>query len=255
MALTAHNLADDYGAGDWRRWTAAAIVAGGALAILGPFGSYLNGGLTARALYWIGAMLVGVPLYGFAVVLAGAAARPGSRRWWPTLLGATLLVSVPQALVTRFAAHRLWPMLEAVGPSLPLWYAQTLAIGLVAVGAGALLGRRSHPAPTADRPPPSRGASPSLLGDVLALQMEDHYVRVHREGGSELLLMPLGRAVERVQPVGLRTHRSWWVARHAVRAVEGDARSMRLRLSNGLVAPVARSAVTHLKAAGWLDPR
>ncbi len=109
-------------------------------------------------------------------------------------------------------------------------------------------------ASTPDQPTPSHSASPSLLGDVLALQMEDHYVRVHREGGSELLLMPLGRAIERVQSSGLRTHRSWWVARHAVRAVEGDARSMRLRLSNGLVAPVARSAVTHLKSAGWLNP-
>lgn len=91
-----------------------------------------------------------------------------------------------------------------------------------------------------------------LGGEVLALQMEDHYVRVHRPAGSELILMPLGRAIEAVEADGLRTHRSWWVAAHAVTAVEGNARSMRLRLSNGLVAPVARSAVTHLKAAGWI---
>lgn len=253
MARTGHNLAGDQGIGDWRRWTAAAIVAGAVLAILGPFGSYLNGGLAGRTLYWIGATLVGVPLYGFAVAVAGTTARPGSRRWWPALLVTTLVASVPHTLVTRFAAHRLWPMLEVVGPSLPLWYAQTVTIGLVAVGAGALLARRLPTAPTPGQPAPSGRAYPALLDDVLALQMEDHYVRVHREGGSELLLMSLGRAVERVQSAGLRTHRSWWVARHAVRAVEGDVRSMRLRLSNGLVAPVARSAVTHLKAAGWLE--
>lgn len=93
----------------------------------------------------------------------------------------------------------------------------------------------------------------ALLGeDVLALQMEDHYVRVHRPTRSELILMPLGRAIERVGAEGLRTHRSWWVASQAVAAVEGDARSMRLHLSNGLVVPVACSAVTHLRAAGWI---
>lgn len=85
---------------------------------------------------------------------------------------------------------------------------------------------------------------------MLALQMEDHYVRVHQSNGSELILLPLSRAIEAVSVDGLRTHRTWWVARHAVTAVEGDARSMRLRLSNGLVAPVARSAIIHLKAAG-----
>jgi DNA-binding LytR/AlgR family response regulator len=92
----------------------------------------------------------------------------------------------------------------------------------------------------------------TLADDVLALQMEDHYVRVHRPGGSELILMPLTRAIAAVTADGLRTHRSWRVARHAVVGVDGDARAMRLRLANGLVDPVARSAVTHLRAAGWL---
>lgn len=101
-------------------------------------------------------------------------------------------------------------------------------------------------------PPPSMGLAVTPLGgDVLALQMEDHYVRVHRPAGTELILMPLGRAIEAMQVEGLRTHRSWWVASHAVAAVEGNARSMRPRLSNGVVAAVARSAVIHLKTAGW----
>lgn len=90
------------------------------------------------------------------------------------------------------------------------------------------------------------------VGDVLALQMEDHYVRVHRPTGSELVLMPLRRAMECVEAEGLRVHRSWWVARHAVSTVEGDARSMRLHLSNGVVAPVARSAIVHLRSSGWI---
>jgi DNA-binding LytR/AlgR family response regulator len=82
--------------------------------------------------------------------------------------------------------------------------------------------------------------------------MEDHYVRVYRPHGSELVLMPLGRAIRRAEAEGLQTHRSWWVARHAVVRVEKNARSMRLHLSNGVIAPVSRSSIIHLKTAGWI---
>lgn len=90
-------------------------------------------------------------------------------------------------------------------------------------------------------------------GDVLALQMEDHYIRVHRPEGSQLVLMPLGQGIAALGGLeGLRTHRSWWVARAAVADVQGTPRAMKLKLHNGLEAPVARSAVTSLRQAGWI---
>lgn len=237
-----------------RRWIGLAIVAGVLLAILGPFGSYMNGSPMRLLGYWIGAMLLGLVLYGSAYRLVGIWTTPGSRRWWLALIVATMLASVLEALATRAAAFRLWPEMGRLYLPLPLWFAQTATIGLIAMtGIGFIL-RRSITAST-DMPAPSPSVKPivpPLGGDVLALQMEDHYVRVHRPAGTELILMPLGRAIEAMQAQGLRTHRSWWVASHAVATVEGNARSMRLRLSNGVVAPVARSAVIHLKVAGWL---
>jgi len=236
------------------RWIGLTIVAGALLAILGPFGSYMNGSLIQLLGYWIGAMLLGLMLYGLAYRLVGIWAAPGSTRWWLALLVAALLASIPEALATRAAAFRLWPELEGIHLPLTLWFAQTTTIGLVAMAGTALILRRSQSG-SSNVPAPTPSAEPivqPLTGEVLALQMEDHYVRVHRPAGTELILMPLGRAIEAVQAQGLRTHRSWWVASHAVVAVEGNARSMRLRLSNGTVAPVARSAVIHLKAAGWL---
>lgn len=235
------------------RWIGLTVPAGVLLAILGPFGSYMNGGPLRLLAYWTGAMLLGLALYGSAYRLVGMGAARGSRRWWLVLGGATLLASVPEALATRTAAFRLWPELAKLHLSLPLWFAQTTTIGLVAMGWVGLVLRRPEtmrdnmPAP----PAPVEPAVTPLGGDVLALQMEDHYVRVHRPAGTELVLMSLTRAIEAVQAEGLRTHRSWWVAGHAVAAVEGNSRSMRLKLSNGIVAPVARSAVIHLKAAGW----
>lgn len=236
------------------RWIGLAIVAGVILAILGPFGSYMNGGLVELLSYWIGAMVLGLALYGTAYRLVGRSTVTGSRRWWLALIAAVLLASLAEALATRMAAFWLWPELARLGPSFPLWFAQTATIGVIATAAIGFALRRSvpisHESPAS--PPSIDPIVNPLGGEVLALQMEDHYVRVHRPAGSELILMPLGRAIEAVDADGLRTHRSWWVAAHAVAAVEGNARAMRLRLSNGLVAPVARSAVTHLKAAGWI---
>ena len=235
------------------RWIALTVVAGTLLAILGPFGSYMNGGATLLLAYWNGAMLLGLVLYGSAYRLVASRTAFKSWRWWLALIAATLVASIPEALATRAAALALSPELTRVHLPLPLWFAQTATIGLIAMmGIGFAL-RRSVSAPI-DTPAVSPSIEPivtPLGGDVLALQMEDHYVRVHRPAGTELILMPLGRAIEAMQVEGLRTHRSWWVASHAVTAIEGNARSMRLRLSNGVVAPVARSAVIHLKTAGW----
>jgi hypothetical protein len=234
------------------RWIGIAVVAGGILAALGPFGSYANEGPLQRTGYWIASVLLALMLYGTGFRIVTRFARQGSPIWWLSLIGATLLLSVPEAFATRAVAFRLWPEPRQVGPSWPLWLAQTITIGLVAmVGAAFLVRRRAASVPVSA--PFPAATMPPLGKDVLALQMEDHYVRVHRPNGSELILMPLARAIEGMETAGLRTHRSWWVASHAVRKVEGNARSMRLHLSNGTIAPVARSAVIHLKAAGWIS--
>ena len=83
--------------------------------------------------------------------------------------------------------------------------------------------------------------------------MEDHYLRVHTALGSDLILLRMRDAVAELDGLeGLLVHRSWWVAKSAVRAVERDGRSVRLILPNELVAPVARTMVPVLKNAGWL---
>ena len=95
---------------------------------------------------------------------------------------------------------------------------------------------------------------PSELGsDVIALEMEDHYVRVHTALGSELVLMRLRDAMAHVADIeGHQVHRSWWVARGAVEDVRREGRNIRLILARGIEAPVARAQVSELKVAGWL---
>ncbi|GJD74148.1 LytTR family DNA-binding domain-containing protein [Methylobacterium goesingense] len=234
----------------------AAVGAGVLLAMLGPFGTYLNHGPVARVGYWIAAMLLGFVLYGGAFAAAGLVAPLGHRWRGLVLVGAALLASIPETAITRALAFRLWPELAALGLSWPLWFAQASLLGLMAVAIAERMRRCGAVPPGGGRPMSTAGGRPvpALPSDLLALQMEDHYVRVHTARGSDLILMPLVRAMDGVEKPGLRVHRSWWVARDAVVAVDGTPRAMRLRLSNGVVAPVARSAVVHLREAGWLSP-
>jgi DNA-binding LytR/AlgR family response regulator len=95
---------------------------------------------------------------------------------------------------------------------------------------------------------------PLRLGQrLICLQMEDHYVRVHTDTGSELVLSPLKDAIDALSGVeGLQVHRSWWVAREAVVRPLRRGRQVELELANGLLAPVSRASIARLKAAGWL---
>ncbi|MCT2398239.1 LytTR family DNA-binding domain-containing protein [Novosphingobium mangrovi (ex Huang et al. 2023)] len=229
-----------------------------ALALLGPFGTYLNGPFPERLLFWMTTCCAGVLLYGFT-------ARVLMQRWrgrvvdWLSLFLGALLASVPEAWISRALALHLWPQLEANVPAWPVWYGQTTILGCLYTLIGVQWALRQRRAADAGTPParttlpePAEGAFADP-GTIVALQIEDHYVRVHRAAGSQIVLMPLKRAIAVMDGIeGLQTHRSWWVARTAVAEVQGTPRSMQLRLVNGLQVPVARSAVITLRSAGWL---
>lgn len=89
---------------------------------------------------------------------------------------------------------------------------------------------------------------------VIALHAEDHYLRVHLQGGqSTLILMRLSDAIAELPTnIGAQTHRSWWVAKNAVRSVvKSDGRAT-LKLDHAIDAPVSRSYYKLLGDAGWL---
>jgi DNA-binding LytR/AlgR family response regulator len=87
---------------------------------------------------------------------------------------------------------------------------------------------------------------------IRAVQAEDHYLRIHTDRGSDLILMRLSDALDELEGLeGAQTHRSWWVARDAVRDVaRGDGRAT-LTLDGGIEAPVSRRYAKALRDAGW----
>lgn len=95
---------------------------------------------------------------------------------------------------------------------------------------------------------------PMRSSKVIALQAEDHYLRVHLEGGqSTLILMRLSDAIAELPAgTGAQTHRSWWVAKDAVRGVTKSEGRATLTLQSPIEAPVSRSFYKGLNDAGWL---
>ena len=251
----------------WARRLSWATAIGLALGVIGPFGSYGNGGAVERIAYWTGLLWAGTLLLGVCV---GAAVRFGAARGFPTPFtagAATLAACAPLAAVVAGVGRSVWP--HYTGSLSPLdWYAQTVFIAAPLVTAVLWLERvRPEPSGTPELVHSAEatiasaapiGAAPSglpprLRADVFCLQMEDHYVRVHTPQGSELVLMGLRRAMAEVgEGRGEQVHRSWWVTRSAVRRVEQEGRTATLVLENGLRVPVARNRVATLREAGWL---
>lgn len=241
-----------------RGWAADFAVTtsiGAFLAVLGPFGNFLNGPLSQRLPYWIGMVWCGTLVYGAAIRLIMAQRWP---RWGVLLALATAILagSIPFSIFTFRVASSIWPILASPGgPSPLLWYGECLIATAPQVALFYAFHRRRRAAfakAAGHAMPPG-----DLLGvrpaEVLCLSMEDHYVRVHTAGGSRLVLATLAQAIAALAGApGLQTHRSWWVAEKAVDGAVTQGRNVRLRLTNGVTAPVARSAVAAVKAAGWV---
>jgi hypothetical protein len=114
---------------------------------------------------------------------------------------------------------------------------------------------------TAPPAPPVPGVAASALHQrldpgfppILALNAEDHYVRVIAEARSALLLMTLAEAAALMpEGSGAQVHRSWWVAKGAVIGQQRTRRDVHLTLPGGVAAPVSRSRIADLKTLGWL---
>lgn len=247
------------------------------LAITGPFGS-IEMPFAWRLVTWLGFAYAGYAIYrpmGFLVDRAEAALElPRPALWF----AATLFATVPMALLVWITAH-LPPPIPLPGLEQALlhyFYVFVIGGGVVALfqiirarpradDPGALPGKRLDTA-MVDQDPvhailtPQAGANPLLeqlpaeLGsEVIALEMEDHYVRVHTALGSDLVLMRMRDAVACLAEAdGKRVHRSWWVARGAVEDVTREGRNIRLILPRGIEAPVARAQISELRDAGWI---
>ena len=246
-----------------RRWiarTGAALALGIGLAVIGPYGTYGQLALPERLAYWVG--IVGLNWAQVALSLRVLGRRLKSPDWpWTALpVAAACIASFPAALEVTVLEHWMRPgQREAAAAGLAEIYFLVLVLTLPVT---VLLARlRLVAGGVADTPSSGGGSArfferipPALGRDLLCLRTEDHYLRVTTAMGEELILMRMADAEVDLRGFdGLRVHRSWWVARAAVRGVERDGGGrLWLVLCTGLRVPVSRSQSGAVRAAGWL---
>ncbi|MFV3127216.1 LytTR family DNA-binding domain-containing protein [Niveispirillum sp. KHB5.9] len=251
----------------------------------GPFGTYPALERPVRYAFWIGLILAG---YGFAIgamrlcELFPGIARAG--RWTMNALIA-LASAVPMTFVVAWTLVLVQPGRVVPPTQLPILFLCVAAVQIVIVvalirpvaGTPVQTAELSQPERTeipeesAPLAPADRAADtseiqvssdaspafpaallarvPSELGpEIIALEAEDHYVRVHTPKGSTLVLMRLSDAVGLLdEALGMRVHRSWWVARRAIGSIQRDRQRLMLRLTNGAQVPVGRMYVTAVR--------
>lgn len=97
---------------------------------------------------------------------------------------------------------------------------------------------------------------PHIREEILCLEGEDHYVRVHSRHGSAMVLMRFSDALRGIGHVpGAQVHRSWWVAADAVKEMRRTGRTAQLTLYNGVSIPVSqRYLADAISSWGALKP-
>lgn len=246
-------------------WAAISLVVG----IAGPFGTYEILPLPLRILVW--AAILAVAILTGAAVRAFVRGTLGLRRFLPSSILIALLVTGLFTPVFAALAGRVFAGRPEFRPGL-LEIAAFIFCASMAVAAYRQVtagGPRRAPASAAGgsgttaAPGPDTAAEPvetvprlvlrlepGLRGRLFSVSVRDHYVDVRTEAGRASLLMRLSDAIAETEgEAGAQVHRSHWVARAAVAAVERRGDRTELRLQDGTRIPVSRSHRPQVE--GW----
>jgi hypothetical protein len=225
-----------------------------ALAEMGPYRT-IDAPHPLRLVYW----LLAVFGSGLAGILVEHLLERRVRSLWLRIAAASLIIT-PGVTLYIYALNALLLDLPRRWWLLPQLAWQVLVVMTLLMTLRGLLWRRvietrtvvMPPLPEAERDFRLRLSAKRRQARLIAIEAEDHYVRVHTDAGSELVAMRFADAVDDLaRAYGHRIHRSWWVAGDAIEAVRWTRPGGEVRLTGGIVAPVSRSCARALKSAGW----
>ena len=236
-------------------WVAASVL----LALLGPFGWYGTVSLMERLIFWtltIGASIL-IAIFARSLVYGHLGLTDFPR-------GAVLVACVVAILLTPTVQVGAYSAFGNRDVHLPHWGNNLLLAFFISLSISALrvaIGhRRVAPAlPLAQSAPADAAAparillrlEPALRGDLIRMQVRDHYVDVVTSRGQASLLLRMSDAIAETEGVeGLRVHRSHWVALAAVRCAERADGKLFLTLTDGARVPVSRNYRDMLESRG-----
>ncbi|WP_375175489.1 LytTR family DNA-binding domain-containing protein [Pseudooceanicola sp.] len=230
------------------------VAAGVILGLAGPFGTAGALPVPALMVYWITVAAIGFFLGTGVATLTAESLRAWNAPRWPSVLlagAATGLVNLLALLLINWLVFRLSPTNAAY-----FWAIAPNVVIISMIISAAFVAIEDH-LNARDTP----GAPPRILdrlplekrGALISLSVQDHYVEVATNKGSELILLRLSDAMAEVGDTpGLQVHRSHWVALKAVRAARRDGARAILTLSNGTEIPVSRTYLPAIREAGLL---
>ena len=231
------------------------------VATIGPFGTFTELSPADRYLYW--AIIIPLNWLQILAAITLVASIPQSVRWprGVVVSAGCVIASVPASFEVHWLEQWLKPDgVYAITPFQLFPYVLLLSL-VIALPLQKFLWRRretgeamaTSQTPTVGTPTFLKSIPRHLGTDLLCVQAEDHYLRVHTSVGSDMILYRMADALAGLEGAdGLQVHRSYWVAGKAVASAAQDGKRVSLKLENGLVVPVSRTYLPAVRKAGWL---
>ena len=241
---------------NWRFWAVFAIMLM-LFAVVGPFGTFDRLNLPQRFAYWSSTMFGSWAIAILTIAICFGVLHPWLKGMAIVLVGC-IIAPLPIAL------YLIWvvPLLLGEATIMTLWesylYALPISLTFGVITQFALEVGNSRPAePDSGKEPKDNPLLARLpvnkRGQIQFLSMQDHYIKVTTDRGSELLLMRMSDAVDLLKDEdGLQIHRSHWVARAAVKGTKRINGQPHLLLGDDTELPVSRTYAKTVREKGLI---
>lgn len=237
------------------------IAVGSILGLAGPFGTDDIMRLVPRLAYWI--VVAAVTYFSGTFVtslVAEAARRQAVPKWRAVGLAGVIAGAVIALEMGALNLMVFGPDAVTVATFATL-IGNVILISVIVSFAFVAISDRLSSKPMPGHQPTNAAGPPPLLarlphekrGALVSLSVEDHYVNVVTDQGTEMVLMRLRDAIgETGATPGLQIHRSHWIALAEVAKVRRQGQRAIVRMKDGRELPASRTYIAALKDAGLL---
>ncbi|NOZ66768.1 MAG: hypothetical protein GXP00_09795 [Alphaproteobacteria bacterium] len=224
------------------------------LGLLGPFGT-AEAGMLKSLFFWVVMCFMGSFVFWPMIVALSVFRGKDFYRRSLSFIIVTLVGAIPITLLVQIATYYFFDYRDISLKAYILFYPNVVLIAFIVGGISVLHEKwREKDSLLETMPAANPGKAflkrlpPSMGQDLIAVVMEDHYLRVYTGQGEHMFLHRLKDALlELADYDGMQVHRSWWIAAQAVRDVRRDDRKITLIMTNDLEIPVSRTYQTMVR--------